>query len=528
MPGLKRKLVEPAAIGSSKIVKKQKLQTPSTKSLSAEFVVDSSSDEGAERQDSTVNKPSFPFNAPEKSVPNVKESQSTSTADSSNPQSNPSTSQYDGPAVMSHASSTESSESTSSSEESEFSSKAVHQRAGLESTTGSKSSGGEEEDGDEEELIGVEEMSRSALIEPPRPYEPPPGFEAATITSPSPSSQPHNIFAKANLEGKQIWHITAPASVPITSIKDVPVKTIEAGASIVSYKGNEYSFSTEPEINSTTEILLLPNTEHNDYRSVAAGISKTLYLQQVVKLPLSTPTSNRAATGGAPISKSHVKETRLQPQGLKRRYRPFGNTSSSDESVSTTQIQMPPIRSSAQAAKARDQQRLNHVTPLGSMSHDPRPDPKFHFEDRVGPNERSSQAHEPQIDHALLRISERRAKHKEDKKKGKFSKAEDDLSTSPQSEHRQDRKQDKEERGILSESKKTSNKTSDGNTVHKDNTRLKDPSDQKVQPKTEKKRRKKLEEDDINEIVNISDDSLTTPIKAKSKRRKRKFEATEP
>lgn len=164
------------------------------------------------------------------------------------------------------------------------------------------------------------------------PYEPPAGFVAASI-SVHPSSKISEIFAPSNLAGKQIWHIATPASVPITSIKEISVDSIQNGATVLSHKGTDYSLVTETEAEmANNHCLLLPSIQSNDYRPCKTSVFNTLHLQQQLNLPtraqLSASIPNLASR-----PRTHVKAPRQQPQGLKMRYQPFGASSDSDSDM---------------------------------------------------------------------------------------------------------------------------------------------------------------------------------------------------
>jgi hypothetical protein len=46
-----------------------------------------------------------------------------------------------------------------------------------------------------------------------------------------------------NLEGKQIWHITAPAGVSLRELKEISMGKLMSGEAILDYKGTSYGFS---------------------------------------------------------------------------------------------------------------------------------------------------------------------------------------------------------------------------------------------------------------------------------------------
>ena len=91
---------------------------------------------------------------------------------------------------------------------------------------------------------------------PPPPFEPPSDFKAVS-GHPASSSNILKLFDKSSLLGKQIWHITAPASVPITSIKEVALEKITRREVILNHKGLNYTlFPSENEEQGITKLLV--------------------------------------------------------------------------------------------------------------------------------------------------------------------------------------------------------------------------------------------------------------------------------
>ena len=99
----------------------------------------------------------------------------------------------------------------------------------------------------------------------PKPvsFNPPAGFTAASVDDSRKSSQ---LFGDSNLESKQIWYITAPASVSIDTIKDMSLRGVRSGKVVLSQKGNEYRFVEDTAENKTYTKLMLPNKAKNGYR----------------------------------------------------------------------------------------------------------------------------------------------------------------------------------------------------------------------------------------------------------------------
>jgi hypothetical protein len=96
------------------------------------------------------------------------------------------------------------------------------------------------------------------------PYKPPTGFEVASIDDTPKTSK---LFSKSGLEGKQIWYITAPASVPISSIQKVSLAGIKQGEAILSHNGSNYGFQQDASVNSTYTKIVMPNSSDDGYRT---------------------------------------------------------------------------------------------------------------------------------------------------------------------------------------------------------------------------------------------------------------------
>lgn len=166
-------------------------------------------------------------------------------------------------------------------------------------------------------------------------YDPPAGFESTSISI-HPASKLSEILAPSNLEGKQIWHITAPESVPISLVKEVSIQNIGNGAPVLKYDGANYGLVPELEAEqASSRALLLPSTQGNSYRPAKNTIIKTLNLQQLVSLPSHALEPAVHPNRSASASESYKKVPRQQPEGLRMRYHPFGASDGSDSEPSS-------------------------------------------------------------------------------------------------------------------------------------------------------------------------------------------------
>lgn len=76
-----------------------------------------------------------------------------------------------------------------------------------------------------------------------------------------------NFFSKAQLEGKQVWYITAPASLPVTVVQDlsIPMDKAQQGLPVLNHNGDDYRLTFENPSASSSFRLLIPSKKGNDY-----------------------------------------------------------------------------------------------------------------------------------------------------------------------------------------------------------------------------------------------------------------------
>ncbi|MCJ1398663.1 hypothetical protein MMC11_001864 [Xylographa trunciseda] len=201
-----------------------------------------------------------------------------------------------------------------------------------------------ESESDEPNQIQKKVVSKPPLATKPSAnliskYKPPPGFLPASHTTPSSStSDLATLFSPSNLASKQIWHFTLPASVPMSAIKAVSMDSILKGTSAFTYKHADYAFVSDASCKQATIHLLTPNAKGDEYNAIPRAITRTMHLQQVLRLPdLSTASGketdeshNSQGTNDANLTTTMLPLQRIvhqQPKGLKMRYTPFGDES---------------------------------------------------------------------------------------------------------------------------------------------------------------------------------------------------------
>ena len=168
-------------------------------------------------------------------------------------------------------------------------------------------------------------LDRTPLKPTVQAYKPPPGFAPATVSHPETSHLP-NLFSPTHLASKQVWHITLPAAIPISAIKDISMDKILGGGTALSHDGSDYGFVSVAKSQQNHAHVLLPNPEHNDYRAATKAITRSLHLQQLLKLPSLEKAVNDNA-GSTQVQSQTGKVIHVQPSGLRMRYAPFGDES---------------------------------------------------------------------------------------------------------------------------------------------------------------------------------------------------------
>ena len=109
------------------------------------------------------------------------------------------------------------------------------------------------------------------------------------------------------------------------------------------------------------EILLLPFSKSNDYRGANIKIARTLHLQQLVRLPSLSHRPGNLPKGATNPPAAYKKPVRQQPEGLRMRYRPFGDSESSspERSDKAPSFRSPPVVPTQQLAKERKDGKTN-------------------------------------------------------------------------------------------------------------------------------------------------------------------------
>lgn len=98
-----------------------------------------------------------------------------------------------------------------------------------------------------------------------KPYAPPKGYILVSEKDRT-TSKAAKIFD--NLQGKQVWHITAPAGVSLKELESISMEKAMKGDSVLSQKGAHYGFSATEKSEDGPREVLVP--QKNGY---SAGMS---------------------------------------------------------------------------------------------------------------------------------------------------------------------------------------------------------------------------------------------------------------
>ncbi|KAF2175583.1 hypothetical protein K469DRAFT_724083 [Zopfia rhizophila CBS 207.26] len=240
------------------------------------------------------------------------------------------------------------------------------------SSSGSSSEDNDEEEAEQPSQSTGEDQTRTPQphtveFRAPQPFDPPKGFTAVSAY-PSATSNALKLFG--NLKGKQIWHITAPAGVPITTLKEVTLGKAKDVEVALNHKGIDYGFIAGGNNEEAMRNVLIPGPK--GYKAVCAPISRTIHLQQVIRLPNISPkqaAQNAGSSAAALITSSTIRAPRPQVKGLRMRYFPsgfgdqdpgvLGSSDSENEVSGTTGVGVPNGAHSAQKAEKRRYEEMN-------------------------------------------------------------------------------------------------------------------------------------------------------------------------
>jgi hypothetical protein len=168
--------------------------------------------------------------------------------------------------------------------------------------------------------------SSNPSFAPTAAFKPPAGFKSTKTYSP-PSSSVSSLLS--DLQGKQVFHITAPAFLPLSAVREVSLAKVMSGEPVLNHKGVDYGISIESQQESATQALLLYNKATDTYQSAPLRNIQSYHVQELLSLPggLLVP-----STG----AKESIKPPRPQPKHMKMRFHPVGSGDVLPETIGTS------------------------------------------------------------------------------------------------------------------------------------------------------------------------------------------------
>ncbi|KAK6085273.1 DNA-directed RNA polymerase I subunit [Seiridium cupressi] len=175
-------------------------------------------------------------------------------------------------------------------------------------------------------------------------------FMLRKASSENPGKEVSEFLSKSNLEGKQVWYFTAPASLPITVIKDMEIDLAKAqsGGAILNHQGDAYGLDLEPYTTSSQIQLLIPSKGGDKYNNLNRAIDSTVHLRRIAEFGGASKVSSTATDQYV----RQPKPIREQPKNLKARFTPIGVPTKKPVPTTTQNIQ--PTTAPATKAKPVD------------------------------------------------------------------------------------------------------------------------------------------------------------------------------
>lgn len=259
----------------------------------------------------------------------------------------------------------------------------------------------------------------------PKAFKPPNGFEKTSFPT-SDYTAGSTEFLTGDLTRKQVWHITAPASVNIKDIKPFNIQDVRSGKPIFSRNGVDYGFLTGSH---QTENLLLPNGENMGYTPAMAQISGTYHLREISRSNIKNDADGDKENSGmsfAAMSAVAPRKPREQPVGLRMHYQPYGNFAASKDHAWSTSPPTPRIvpelpgskldksaRKKQMKERKASQQAKDSSQEVDAMEVDPTPSSTVNNPDSGKPSESATRM----VDKVFEAATETPSKERKRKKK---------------------------------------------------------------------------------------------------------------
>lgn len=161
---------------------------------------------------------------------------------------------------------------------------------------------------------------------PAKPFRAPAGFQEVKPDEVDVSSDGIQTLA-GDLSGKKLWHITAPASIPLKSIETLNADALKSETSVLTYKKRQYCLSNDSNDSNDSAQLLLPRETGKTYKRLKMSVSQSFHLREILQdWQSSTLKENQSPEAKDFVAKKkpEQKPAPKQRAGLKMRYKPFG------------------------------------------------------------------------------------------------------------------------------------------------------------------------------------------------------------
>ncbi|GIC84525.1 DNA-directed RNA polymerase I subunit RPA34 [Aspergillus udagawae] len=293
-------------------------------------------------------------------------------------------------------------------------------------TEDSSSSGSESSDAassDSESVPSSPEIKASNIsssndsLYPRPPYKPPSGFKPAKRQLP-PSSTTSSLLS--DLRGKQIFHITAPAFLPLSKVKEVSLAKILQGEPVLKHEGVQYGIPPENigQGDLGGKSLLLYDSKTQTYYSAPATTTTmpTYHVQEMIELPKSLGTDDAVLAA----AQDQIKPPRKQPKHLKMRFRPVGSGEGPPETIGSSSEESegegkPTFKFPKESKTDREERKRKHAEEVEGYQSGGLP--------RKKSRKQSVDASHMEIDEKAERDKSKKSSKKRDEKKRKKEKA---------------------------------------------------------------------------------------------------------
>ncbi|GAB1200153.1 DNA-directed RNA polymerase I subunit RPA34.5-domain-containing protein [Aspergillus pseudonomiae] len=278
---------------------------------------------------------------------------------------------------------------TSDSESSRSSSPEVSKEAEV------SSSESETSDSDNDSVASeTQDKKKSSKVsfQAPQPYRAPSGFKAAKKQSP-PSSSTTSLLS--DLRGKQVYHITAPAFLPLSKVKEISLGKVMKGEPVMKHEGVQYGIPAESITQSDVggKALLLYDSKSQTYYTTSTKDIRSYHVQELINLPERSEENDTVLEA----AKEQIKPPRKQPKHLKMRFRPVGSEQVPPETLGSSseesEGEQPTFKVPKESRKEKeDKKRKHHQTDGEGSQPSAEPRKKSKKEDGVEKAEKSKKS----------------------------------------------------------------------------------------------------------------------------------------